>query len=124
MQKVGAQYALKKISDYVMAPQPQAADADEQIVEGAQAPADLDGQVITDEEGQSLGVARRVGNVAVYVIAPSRAGLEDQLKSAITDPEGRVFFHHSDDGRLSGLIYLPDPSTRPAPVSVTRADDV
>jgi hypothetical protein len=58
------------------------------------------------------------------VIAPSRAGLEDQLKSAITDPEGRVFFHHADDGRLSGLIYLPDPSSRPAPVNVTRADDI
>ena len=124
MQKVGAQYALKKISDYVMAPQPQAEEVDEEAVEGAPVQADLDGQVITDEEGQSLGVARRIANVAVYVIADSRAGLEDHLKAAIVDPEGRVFFHHADDGRLTGLIYVPDPSTRPAPVSVTRADDI
>lgn len=122
MQKVGAQYALKKISDYVMAP-PQVAEVDDET-DAAHAPADLDGQIITDEEGQSLGVARRVASVAVYVIADSRAGLDDQLKSAINDPEGRVFFHHTGDGRLSGLIYAPDPSTRPAPVSVTRADDI
>lgn len=123
MQKIGAQYALKKIGDYVMAPPPQAAETDEETSVAA-APADLDGQVITDEEGQSLGVARRVAGVAVYVIAERRAGLEEQLRAAIVDPEGRVFFHHAEDGRLTGLIYVPDPSARPAPVAVTRADDV
>ncbi|MCC6792078.1 MAG: hypothetical protein IT336_10340 [Thermomicrobiales bacterium] len=126
MQKVGAQYALKKISDYVMAPPPQAEAAESDVEAAATTPAlaDLDGQVITDEEGQRIGVARRVANIAVYLIAESRAGLDDQLKSTIVDPESRVFFHHDDAGRLTGLIYAPDPSTQPAPVSVTRADDI
>jgi hypothetical protein len=124
VQKVGAQFVVKKISDYVMAPPPQADEAPE-VAQGAQpAASDLNGQVIKDEEGRSLGVARRVANVAVYLVTDRRAGLEEQLKATITDPEGQVFFHHKEDGTLAGLIYVPDPSSRPAPVSVTRPDDI
>jgi hypothetical protein len=126
VQKVGAQFVVKKISDYVMASPPQADEAPEEAQEQAaqQAAPNLDGQVIKDEEGQSLGVARRVANVAVYVVTDRRAGLEEQLKATIADPEGKVFFHHAADGTLTGLIYVPDPSSRPAPVSVTRPDDI
>lgn len=125
MQKVGAQFVVKKISDYVMAPPPRdAEEIEEEQPVGQAAPGSLDGQIITDENGEQLGVARHVANVAVYVIAGSRAGLEEQLKETITDPEGKVFFHHSDTGRLMGLIYAPDPSRRPAPVFATRAEDI
>ena len=123
MQKVGAQFALKKISDYVMAPQAQAEETEDEV-EDAPVEADLDGQVITDEAGQRLGIARRVANIAVYVITDRRSGLDDQLKTTIVDPEGRVFFHHDDAGRLTGLIYVPDASSQPDAVTVTRADDI
>jgi hypothetical protein len=119
---------MRKVSDYVMAPPKEAEAEQEETTADAQPRGpeipDLDGQTITDEVGQSLGVARRVANVPVYIITSSRSGLEDQLKATIEDPAGRVFFHHTEDGRLSGLIYVPDPSKRPTPVAVTRADDI
>jgi hypothetical protein len=123
VQKVGASFVMKKVSDYVMAP-PKAAESEEVTGVADEGVVDLEGQVITDEDGQRLGTARRVANVAVYVITGSRARLEDQLKSAISDPEGRVFFHHAEDGQLTGLIYVPDQSDQPAPVAATRADDI
>ena len=125
MQKVGAQFVVKKISDYVMAPPPQAEEPTEaeqlQVVQG---PPDLDGQIITDENGDRLGVARRLTGVNVYLIADTRAGLENQLKATIDDPNGRVFFHHAEDGRLTSVIYVPDPSSRPATVAASRPDDI
>ena len=128
MQKVGASYVMKKVSDYVMAPPKEAEAAPDEATadarpRGPEIP-DLDGQTVTDEEGQSLGIARRIANVPVYIITSSRSGLEDQLKATIEDPAGRVFFHHAEDGRLTGLIYVPDPAKRPTPVAVTRADDI
>ena len=127
MQKVGASFVLKKVGDYVMAP-PKTAEVEEERTEEAapRAPEmpSLDGQTITDEDGQSLGIARRVANVGVYLITGDRSGLDDQLKATVEDPAGRVFFHHAEDGRLTGLIYVPDPAKRPAPVAATRADDI
>jgi len=128
MQKVGAQYALKKIGDYVMAPPPQAQETPDeepqtQAVQYDQS-SDIDGQIITDENGDRLGIARRIANVSVYVIADSKAGLEERLKDSVVDLDGRVFFHHNDAGKLTGLICVPDPSKQPAPVVASRSDDI
>ena len=127
MQKVGASFVLKKVGDYVMAP-PKTGQA-EDAVDDAAAPRsagapDLDGQVITDEEGRRLGVARRVANVGVYLITGTRSGLDDQIKAAIGDAESGVFFHHDDAGRLTGLIYVPAQRDQPSDVEATRADDI
>jgi hypothetical protein len=127
VQKVGGQFVLKKISDYVMAPSPPPQAEEETEVDqqpAVQGPPNLNGQVISDENGDRLGVARRLAGVNLYVIADGRTGLEQQLKATIDDPGSRVFFHHTEDGRLSGLIYVPDPSSRPAPVSASRAEDI
>jgi len=124
VQKVGASYVMRKVSDYVMAPPKADQVVEEEVAESSAGVPDLDGQVITDENGESLGTARRVAEVAVYVITESRRGLEDQLKKTVEDPTGRVFFHHAEDGRLTGLIYVPDPASRPVPVAATRADDI
>jgi hypothetical protein len=124
---VGAQFALKKISDYVMAPPPQAEEVEEEAPAAPQAApvyADLDGQVITDEDGKRIGIARRVSSVALYLVADSRAGIENQLRATVDDPNHEVRFQLTEDGRLAGLIYVPDPSNRPAPVSASRADDI
>src|SRR4051812_27880721 len=125
VQRVGAQYALKKISDYVMAPPPADADPDQPQTAAQSAPAaalaspGIDGQTINDENGAPLGVARHVANVAVYLITDQRRELGNQLQQTIVDPEMRVYFHHDDRGNLDGLIYVPDPTRRPAAPSVT-----
>lgn len=123
MQRVGASFVVKKLGDYMMSP-PRASEEpdDERPVESAAL--DLDGQVITGEDGERLGVARRLTAVNVYLIADTRAGLDGALMSTIDDPDHRVFFHHAEDGRLSGLIFVPDPSSRPAPVAASRSDDI
>jgi hypothetical protein len=125
VQRVGAQYMVKKISDYVMAPPaPAETEAVEKVAASAPAAPSLDGQTITDEHGQPLGIARRVADVQVYLITDQRRGLGEQLEQTIVDPEMRVYFHHDDQGRLTGLIYVPDRSKRPAGVSASRADDI
>jgi hypothetical protein len=78
-----------------------------------------------DENGERVGVARKVANVAVYVIAEGRGRLDEQLVACINDDDRRVFFHHSPDGRLTGVIYAPDPQrTQALAESVTRPDDI
>lgn len=126
VQRVGAQYALKKISDYVMAPAGQDEAGEGEAAAPASAPvvASIDGQTITDEHGQALGTARLVASVAVYLITDQRRGLGEQLQQTVGDPDTRVYFHHDDQGRLAGLIYVPDPSKRPAAVAATRPDDI
>lgn len=134
VQKIGASYVIKKVADYVTtAPaepaQPAGAAQDVQEVEPAErraprAPIDsLHGQVITDENGEAVGAARRVPGVAVYVIAPAYGDPAAELERCIEDPETRLFFHREDD-RLVGLIYVPDPSRAPRPVEGMRAEDI
>jgi hypothetical protein len=123
VQKVGASFVVKKLSDYMMSP---SRETEEQVDArpAEQTAPDLDGQVITDENGERLGVARRLAAVNVYLIADTRAGLDGALVSTIDDPDHRVFFHRDEGGRLTGLIFVPDPSSRPAPVVASRSDDI
>ncbi|MGH2559021.1 MAG: hypothetical protein ACRDJH_08150 [Thermomicrobiales bacterium] len=130
--KIGASYVLKKVADYVTTPPPQPAqrqedeEAEPAAPRAARAPALVDtihGLVITDENGQAVGTARRVPGVAVYVISPAYANITAEFERALDDPETRLFFHREDD-RLVGLIYVPDPSHAPAAVAGMRADDI
>ncbi|MGH2532864.1 MAG: hypothetical protein ACRDJW_11250 [Thermomicrobiales bacterium] len=130
VQKIGASYVMKKVADYMTSPAPAAAPrqdvAEEEPVAPRQAPAPVDtlhGQVITDENGQAVGTARRVAGVAVYVIAPAYANASAEFERAIDDPDTRLFFHR-EDNRLVGLIYVPDPSNAPAAVAGMRADEI
>lgn len=124
--RVGAQYALKKISDYVMAPPAQEEPGEVEPAAPARPPvvANIDGQTINDEQGQPLGTARLVANIAVYLVTDQRRGLGEQLQQIVGDPETRVYVHHDEQGQLAGLIYVPDPSKRPAAVAATRPDDI
>ena len=125
MQKIGAQYLVKRISDYVTAPPPQA-NEDEPAPAAAKAVAsgpDLDGEEIRDDEGQRLGTARRLHNVAVYVVSDGFGDRTELLQQCLDDPESRVLFH-TVDGRLAGLIYVPDPSKAPPRTGGMRADEV
>jgi hypothetical protein len=129
VQKIGAQYLVKRISDYVTAPQPaedpeqpQPAAAPPQMV-AETVPDLLDGQTVRDEEGQNVGIARRVHDVSVYVIGEGFGDRVQALQDAIDDPDSKILFH-SVDGRLAGIIYVPDPSKRVAKSTGMRADDV
>jgi hypothetical protein len=128
VQKIGAQYIVKRITDQIVAPPP-AAEAPPQEApatapRAAEAPAhDLDGQVITDETGQAVGTAHRLPGVAVYVVTAPHANREAELRRCLGEPEPRVLLH-TEDGRLTGVIYVPDPSGAPRRVEGTRPDDV
>jgi hypothetical protein len=130
--KIGASYVMKKVADYVTTPPPRPADRQEVEAEepaprrhaGAESQDDpLHGQVITDENGETVGTARRVPGVAVYVVAPAYANAAAEFERALDDPETRLFFHREDD-RLVGLIYVPDPTSAPEPVAGMRADEI
>jgi hypothetical protein len=128
VQKIGAQYLVKRISDYVTAPPPPAAGPAEQSSEVTAEPEEpsvdlLDGQMVRDEDGNSVGIARRVREVAVYFVGEGFGDRVQTLQEAIDDPETKILFH-SVDNRLAGIIYVPDPSKRQAKSSGMRADDV
>jgi hypothetical protein len=129
VQKIGAQYLVKRISDYVTAPQPAEDSEQPQPVDAPSRPVEesvpdlLDGQVVRNEEGQSVGIARRVHEVSVYVIGEGFGDRVQMVQDAIDDPDSNILFH-SVDGRLAGIIYVPDPSKRVAKSTGMRADDV
>jgi hypothetical protein len=122
VQKIGAQYLVKKFTDYVTAP-PAEAPEQEPGMPAATALPDLDGQVIEDDEGQPIGTAHRLRDVAVYVVSRGYGDRAEELRECIGDPESRVLFH-TVDGRLAGLIYVPDPSKAPRQAAGMRADEV
>jgi hypothetical protein len=125
VQRIGASYIAKKFADQIMAPPPRPAEVEDQEEAAPGAP-DLTGQIITDENGQAIGRAYRLPEVAVYVIAERGADLEAELARTLAEPEKRLFFQ-SEGERITGLIYAPDPArvANAAPgVRGIRADDV
>jgi len=130
VQKIGAQYLVKRISDYVTAPPPTAESRESGPVEPRASAVqeeddglDLDGEAIRNDDGHVIGIARRIRNVAVYVISDTSANRLESLQACVDDPESRVLFH-TVDGKLQGLIYVPDPEKAPARVGGFRADDI
>jgi hypothetical protein len=129
VQKIGAQYLVKRVSDYVMAPPPSKGDPETEPEQPARASGpeeigpDLDGEPIEDDEGQVLGTARRVRNVAVYVVTDGFGNPLERLQQAVDDAETKVMFH-TVDGKLMGLIYVPDPSKAPPRADGMRADEI
>jgi hypothetical protein len=128
MQRVGAQYLVKKFADQFLMPPEQATAEQATAPEATQTVpinevANLDGQVIMNEEGRRMGIARHLANVAVYLVSHSADNLEGQLQECITDPETEVMFHE-DNGRLTGIIYVPASARGAGNIAGTRADDV
>lgn len=128
MQRVGAQYLVKKFADQILTPPEQASQEEAGESQAAQTVpanevANLDGQVIVNEEGRRVGIARHLANVAVYVVSHSPDNLDRQLQECMTDPETEVMFHH-DNGRLTGIIYVPASARGAGNIAGTRADDV
>lgn len=132
VQKIGAQYIGKKLYDTLMAPPPAPVQVEDEQGEPVQVDAsamptqDLTGQTITDEEGAPIGRARRLGDVAVYVVVEPGDDPDAELARCLAEPGMRLFFQMDGD-RIAGLIYAPDPERvrdeRPRARAV-RADDV
>ncbi|HEV2107471.1 MAG TPA: hypothetical protein VGR16_04355 [Thermomicrobiales bacterium] len=114
--KVGASYLAKRFADQILAPPAKPAEPE-------QADADLDGQMFYDDEGQRIGRAFRIPDLAVYVIAPGPGNLQAELEQCIAEPESRLFFR-TEEGRITGLIYAADPSRSGSNAGATRSDEV
>lgn len=127
VQKIGAQYLVKRITDYVVAPpappgEPASSETAATTPAAASGP-DLDGQEIRDDEGRRLGIARRLPDIVVYVVSDGFGDRVEALQRCVADPEARVLFH-TVDGRLAGLVYVPDPKKAPVRAGGLRADEV
>lgn len=126
MQRVGASYVGKKLYDYLKT-QPDRSIGPETAGPGPDElgpPGDeLDGQPFHDEDGQPLGTAFRLADVAVYVVFDGYGDPDAELERCLAEPETRIFWQ-TQDGRISAVIYVPDPSRAPARPQAMRADDI
>ena len=123
--KIAGQYIVKRISDQILAPPPERedeAEAEGRVVEERLVD-ELDGQVVVDDDGHPVGTARRLASIGVYVVAERRGEAESELLRALNDPNSRLLIR-SENGRVSGLIYVPDPDSAPPRVEGIRSDDI
>ncbi len=89
------------------------------------APADdLHGQIVRDDEGNAIGRAFRVPDVALYVIARDGRNPGADLTRAIHQDASRLVFQAIPNGRITSLIYVADESPAAGGLSGARADDV
>jgi hypothetical protein len=119
MQKIGAQYVLKKITDQVMAPSKepeQAAEAAEEPVR----PSGPDTVLVEDEEGNQM-LAYRL-DVAVYAVTRGRGRPEAALARSLEGDNGQVMVQR-EGSRITGIIYVPEPGDEPRG-EATRAEDI
>jgi hypothetical protein len=125
--KIAGQYIVKRIYDQVLAAPPEreddAVEPEPQPRAETRVDDQLDGQVVLDDEGNPLGIARRLGSIGVYVVSERRGDAESELLRALNDPTSQLLIR-SDDGRVSGLIYVPDPDSAPPRVDGIRSDDI
>ena len=123
---VGA-FILDRVKSELFDTPEEAREAVEAIEESIIANDDHIGTTYTDGEGNRIGQAVRMLNVAVYVVSNENSDPEQDLLMAMRDPESEVIFH-TDRGHVSRLIYIPP--ARPDAQSVSqnvkgfRADDI
>jgi len=85
----------------------------------------LDGQILRDGDGRSLGRAYRVQDVGIYVIARDGRNPAADLRRAIEEDPSRLHFQTADNGRITAIIYVADETSGGAgAVHAARPDDV
>jgi hypothetical protein len=131
LQRNAGLFIAKKIKDELFAPPPQEDDEEEEPRYAA-APQQQyvndpqDGAEFRDEEGRLLGYTRRVTDVAVYAVTSAHGSPHAALSEALRDPNSQLVFQ-STNGRISALIYAPDPDASPGSSGDSngfRPDDV
>lgn len=122
---VGA-FLVGKVKDELFSSPEEAQEAVEAIEEQIVATDDHIGTVYTDADGNEIGQAVRMLNVAVYVVSNERGDPEKDFLAAMRNPESEVIFH-TEGGRVSRVIYIPpeqDNSRSGQNVKGFRADDI
>ncbi len=127
--KIGAQWAIKKIADEVMAPPPAPPPPNEPPAQQAyQAPVEeydeFDVEIVNDEEGSPIGTAHRMRSIGIYVVSDSHGNLEKELQDCIEDEESRKYFIRDKRGRLTGVIFAPHQDRMPTRAQALRADEI
>ncbi len=123
MQRTVGMYIANRIKDEILKPPTTEDDVDQAGYE----PEDdhLDGETITNAEGQVLGIAHRLHDVKVYVVGGRTANANIELERAMHDPDADVIIHR--EGRtITALVYVPT-ETAQLPASGgagLRADEV
>ena len=79
--------------------------------------------VLHDEDGRLLGTAKVVSGVGVYVIGDGYGTAQAELLQCLQEG-GAQFRVMTDRGRITAIIYLPDPNRQPRTGQALRADDV
>ena len=133
LQRTAGTFIAKKIKDELFAPPVQDDDEDEQPQYAPERHQQSyeddpqDGAEYRDEDGRLLGYTRRVANIAVYAVTSAHGSPHAALAEALRDPNSSLVFQ-STNGRISGLIYVPDPdhgpTSSPSDPRGFRPDDV
>jgi hypothetical protein len=128
--KIGAQWAIKKIADEVMAPPPAPPEPAEPAAQqqAYQPPVEefdeFDGEIVNDEDGNPIGTAHRMRSIGIYLVSDSHGNLEKELQECIEDEESRKYFIRDKRGRLTGIIFAPHPERMPTRAEALRADEI
>ena len=119
MQKIGGQFALKKLGDYMLSPaKEEAPEVQDNTVEYTATGPDT--ITIEDADGNEL-VAYRM-DVEVYVV-PHRGSPAAALVRAIDEAESSQIYTQREGSRISGIIYVPEAREEPR-ASASRAEDI
>lgn len=123
MQRTIAAYVANKVKDEIFNPKEVDESGDVQVVEPTVDP--LDGELIRDSQGRSIGRAYRVPNVSVYVVGGSNADPDAELERALNDPETETIIHWEGD-EIAALVFVPAQARDGAGSGIhgVRADDV
>jgi hypothetical protein len=124
MQRTVGMYIANKIKDEIFSPQQvETEDGGIEYIEPEHDP--LDGELIRDDQGRSLGRAYRVPDVAVYVVTGNNADPDTELEGALNDPEAETIIHW-EGNRIAALVYVSQRARSSAATGVrgVRAEDV
>jgi hypothetical protein len=119
MQKIGAQYLLRKVKDQVLMPA-----KEEPVAEGnlVATPSGPDSIVVHDDEGNVIGTAYRV-DVEVYAVTYGKGRPDAALARSLNDENAQVLVQR-EGSRITSVIYVPDPNNTGTRGDAVRADDI
>lgn len=80
-------------------------------------------QELQNEAGEAVGVAHLAAGVAVYVVSDGYGTPQTELARCISDPKSTLMVQ-TEGGRITALIYVPDPDQPSRKTLGLRAEDV
>lgn len=120
MQKIGGQFALKKLGDYMLSSPKEAEPEVEQGAAVEYVETGPDTILVEDADGNQLTAYRMP--VDVYVV-PHRGSPAAALVRAIDEPENTQIYTQRDGSKISGIIYIPEAREEPR-AAASRPEDI